>query len=102
MLHDQAIILEFEERSIEADRVDARRCHELRHCCGKRTYGRDDLPLLFGRRAQDLRELKGLRPMLPRWQQKLFLMLARLAISPGDFFGLPANRVVELGGRIEI
>ena len=33
--------------------------------------------------------------MLPRWQQKLFLTLARLASSAGDFFGLPANRVVE-------
>ena len=40
--------------------------------------------------------------MLPRWQQKLFLTLARLASSAGDFFGLPANRVVELGSRIEI
>ena len=28
--------------------------------------------------------------------------LSRFAMSPGDFFGLPANRVVELGGRIEI
>jgi KUP system potassium uptake protein len=42
------------------------------------------------------------RPLLPRWQQKLFLALARLASSAGDFFGLPANRVVELGSRIEI
>ena len=42
------------------------------------------------------------RPLLPRWQQKLFLTLARLASSAGDFFGLPANRVVELGSRIEI
>ena len=42
------------------------------------------------------------RPLLPRWQEKLFLMLARLASSAGDFFGLPANRVVELGSRIEI
>ena len=41
-------------------------------------------------------------PLMPRWQQKLFLMLARFATSPGDFFGLPANRVVELGGRLEI
>ena len=44
----------------------------------------------------------GDHPLLPRWQRKLFLMLARLATSPGDFFGLPANRVVELGGRLEI
>jgi KUP system potassium uptake protein len=42
------------------------------------------------------------RPLLPRWQQKLFLGLARFAANAGDFFGLPANRVVELGSRIEI
>jgi K+ transporter len=29
-------------------------------------------------------------------------MLARFAISPGDFFGVPANRVIELGVRLEI
>ena len=42
------------------------------------------------------------RPLLPRWQQKLFLVLARFAVSAADFFGLPANRTVELGSRIEI
>src|SRR5216684_4793827 len=34
------------------------------------------------------------RPLLPRWQEKLFIALARVASSAGDFFGLPANRVV--------
>ncbi|MBS0521627.1 MAG: potassium transporter Kup [Proteobacteria bacterium] len=42
------------------------------------------------------------QPLLPRWQEKLFLVLARFASSAGDFFGLPVNRVVELGSRIEI
>ena len=42
------------------------------------------------------------RPILPRWQEKLFLVLARVASNAGDFFRLPANRVVELGSRIEI
>ena len=42
------------------------------------------------------------RPVLPRWQQKLFLVLARFAVSAADFFGLPANRTVELGSRIEV
>ncbi|MBN9486958.1 MAG: potassium transporter Kup [Alphaproteobacteria bacterium] len=42
------------------------------------------------------------RPLLPRWQERLFLVLARFASSAGDFFRLPANRVVELGSRIEI
>ncbi len=36
------------------------------------------------------------------WQQKLFLVLARFAVSAADFFGLPANRTVELGSRIEV
>jgi KUP system potassium uptake protein len=42
------------------------------------------------------------QPLLPRWQEKLFLALARIASNAGDFFGLPANRVIELGSRIEI
>ena len=42
------------------------------------------------------------KPLLPRWQQKLFLTLSRFSASAGDFFGLPTNRVVELGSRIEI
>ena len=42
------------------------------------------------------------KPLLPRWQEKLFLALARLSSSAGDFFGLPTNRVVELGSRMEI
>ena len=42
------------------------------------------------------------RTVLPRWQQKLFLVLARFAVSAADFFGLPANRTVELGSRIEV
>ncbi|GEP57238.1 potassium transporter Kup [Reyranella soli] len=42
------------------------------------------------------------RPVLPRWQQKLFLVLVRFGVSAADFFGLPANRTVELGSRIEI
>jgi KUP system potassium uptake protein len=42
------------------------------------------------------------KPLLPRWQEKLFLALSRFSASAGDFFGLPTNRVVELGSRIEI
>jgi KUP system potassium uptake protein len=44
----------------------------------------------------------GERPLLPIWQRKLFLLLTRFAASPAEFFGLPANRVVELGSRLEI
>jgi KUP system potassium uptake protein len=44
----------------------------------------------------------GDRPLLPIWQRKLFLILMKFAASPADFFGLPADRVVELGSRLEI
>jgi KUP system potassium uptake protein len=44
----------------------------------------------------------GERPLMPRWQRNLFLLLARFAASASDFWGVPANRVVELGSRLEI
>ncbi len=41
-------------------------------------------------------------PIMARWQEKLFIGLAHFASSASDFFGLPSNRVVELGSRIEV
>jgi K+ transporter len=32
----------------------------------------------------------------------IFIGLARMARSAGSFFGLPPNRVVELGAQIEL
>lgn len=40
--------------------------------------------------------------VLPRWQEKLFLLLSRSASNAADFFQLPNNQVIELGGRIEV
>jgi len=40
--------------------------------------------------------------VLPRWQEKLFLLLSRSASNAADFFHLPNNQVIELGGRIEV
>jgi KUP system potassium uptake protein len=37
-----------------------------------------------------------------RWRKGLFAMMSRLAGSPTVYFGLPANRVVELGAQIEL
>ncbi len=37
-----------------------------------------------------------------RWRKGLFSMIMRLAGSPTIYFGLPANRVVELGALIEL
>ncbi|TAN52139.1 MAG: potassium transporter Kup [Rhodospirillales bacterium] len=41
-------------------------------------------------------------PSLPVWQAYLYASLARMAASAMDFFRLPINRVVELGGQVEI
>ena len=46
--------------------------------------------------------VSGEHPLLPSWQRRLFLMLSRFAASPTDFLGLPSNRTVELGSRIEV
>jgi KUP system potassium uptake protein len=38
---------------------------------------------------------------MPRWRKKLFVFLSRNAQPATHFFGLPHNRVVELGSQIE-
>jgi len=42
------------------------------------------------------------RSKLPGWRRALFLFLARNARSPTEFFAIPPNEVVEIGGRMEV
>ena len=42
------------------------------------------------------------RTRMARWRKMLFAFLSRNSRPPTDFFGLPPNRVVELGLQIEI
>ena len=37
-----------------------------------------------------------------RWRDRLFILLTNLALDATEFFRIPPNRVVELGGQIEI
>ena len=37
-----------------------------------------------------------------RWRDRLFILMSRLALDADEFFRVPPNRVVELGGQIEI
>src|SRR5690606_27032858 len=39
---------------------------------------------------------------MPRWRKALFAFLSRNARSATAFYGLPPNRVVELGAQIEL
>jgi len=41
--------------------------------------------------------VRGTPPVLSNWRFNLFRFLSRNASSPVEFFGLPANRVVEIG-----
>jgi KUP system potassium uptake protein len=40
-------------------------------------------------------------PRMARWRKKLFILMTRNAQSATAFFGLPPNRVVELGAQIQ-
>jgi KUP system potassium uptake protein len=42
-----------------------------------------------------------MRSVMPRWRKKLFIFMTRNAQSATAFFGLPPNRVVELGAQIQ-
>jgi KUP system potassium uptake protein len=39
--------------------------------------------------------------VMGRWRKKLFIFMTRNAQSATAFFGLPPNRVVELGAQIQ-
>jgi KUP system potassium uptake protein len=38
---------------------------------------------------------------MARWRKKLFVLMQRNARSATEFFGIPPNRVVELGAQVE-
>jgi KUP system potassium uptake protein len=39
---------------------------------------------------------------LATWRKKLFIIMARNAATASSFFGLPPNRVVELGAQVQL
>jgi KUP system potassium uptake protein len=39
---------------------------------------------------------------MPRWQEHLFIMLARSANDATDYFQIPTDRVVEVGTQVNI
>ena len=48
------------------------------------------------------RILAASRPGMAVWREHLFAVLARNAVGATAYFGLPPNRVVELGAQIEL
>ena len=39
---------------------------------------------------------------MPLWRDRVFATMARNAGNAADYFKLPANRVIELGTKVEI
>jgi len=39
---------------------------------------------------------------MPRWQDKLFILLSKNAAAPTDFYRLPPGRVVEMGSQVGV
>jgi KUP system potassium uptake protein len=39
---------------------------------------------------------------MPRWRERMFAAMARNAADVTDYFNIPANRVIELGTRVQI
>ncbi|NOT99982.1 MAG: potassium transporter Kup [Gallionella sp.] len=46
--------------------------------------------------------ISGSNPGMMKWRKQLFLALSKNAMNAADFFKIPANRVIEMGTRIEI
>jgi KUP system potassium uptake protein len=44
--------------------------------------------------------VRGDEPGMRAWRKKLFTAMARNAASPIDYFGLPSDRTVAMGGHI--
>ena len=52
-------------------------------------------------RPASMSETAPRKSIMPRWRKKLFIFMTRNAQSATAFFGLPPNRVVELGAQIQ-
>jgi KUP system potassium uptake protein len=42
------------------------------------------------------------RSQMPRWQERLYILLARRAQDASEYFELPADRVVEIGVQVAV
>jgi KUP system potassium uptake protein len=44
----------------------------------------------------------GHSPGMSRWQKRLFIATSRITADAADSFGLPRDRTVNMGSRIEL
>jgi KUP system potassium uptake protein len=123
VLHEEVILLTIQVKEIP-EVVDGERMTVTRLPLGfwrvVAQYGFMEAPdaqkLLAAARSSGLRAQRmettyylGREQLLPigstklaRWRKKLYAFMARNSLSATAFFGLPPNRVVELGAQLEI
>jgi KUP system potassium uptake protein len=65
--------------------------------------GRERIIIASGERKPGTRRAPDdlVLPRMARWRKKLFVIMSRNARSATEFFGIPPNRVVELGAQVE-
>jgi KUP system potassium uptake protein len=65
--------------------------------------GRERIIIANGERKPETRRApdNAMLPRMARWRKKLFVIMSRNARSATEFFGIPPNRVVELGAQVE-
>jgi KUP system potassium uptake protein len=65
--------------------------------------GRERIIIADGERRPGTRRAPedAVLPHMARWRKKVFVVMSRNARSATEFFGIPPNRVVELGAQVE-
>ncbi len=64
--------------------------------------GMREISFYLGRETLIVRSARRGRTQMPPWRARLFRVMSRNAQSAAAYFGLPPNRVVELGAQIQV
>jgi KUP system potassium uptake protein len=73
---------------------------EIIECCAKKNFVIEEQKTSFFLGRETI--ICTRKPGMAKWREHLFVAMSRHAQRPAEFFKLPANRTIELGGRIEI
>ena len=73
---------------------------EIMQCCAKKNFVIEEQKTSFFLGRETIVCTR--KPGMARWREHLFVAMSRHAQRPAEFFKLPFNRTIELGGRIEI
>jgi KUP system potassium uptake protein len=122
MLHEQVILLSVQSAEVpEVDREELLVVEDLGQGFYRviATYGFMETPNIpevlrycaargIQTKPQDTSFYLGRERLIPtgpatmaRWRKQIFIFMSRNARSASDYFGIPPNRVVELGAQIE-